>query len=366
MLKVLGHMLPGLYGLFLGTWWSFITAIRSAQSNLKSPFKKNTLVGYMSTATMPCICLPCGSLRRAPIESFLKLFVTFLCVLVEIIYGFRYEPKTMNHNATVNMSNINTASNMTDELILRFNFRNAHHSTIYLAFILGYIVEILIYYGFDLPKRLEYALSALAFGVEAFVFANHLHGREPLDVHLHTLLVYSVEGCIIFTCLEFIKPTEILFTYGRILCIILQGTWFCQIGFVMYPPTKSPAWQWDFNDHMQIMTITMVFCWHIILIVVFLLLQLWFIKRVYSSSKTLSNQWDELLIHDEKIVVISDGSFSRKNTKYISLLSGNEDSDDNNEDVTFENMTFFKNRPNYSNITPALSTENSNSDKSSV
>jgi hypothetical protein len=81
--------------------------------------------------------------------------------------------------------------------------------------------------------------------IEGFLFANHLHSREPLDIHVHTLLVYAIEGCVAFTCLEFFKPNEILFTYGRIVCTLLQGTWFYQVGFVLYPPTKNPAWQWD-------------------------------------------------------------------------------------------------------------------------
>lgn len=373
-----GHLLPGSFFIIFGIWWSFVTAIRFLQSKIKSPFKKNSLVGYMSTATMPCICLPCGSLRRAPFESYLKLFFTFVGVLIEFIFGWEYVPKNggashheHNHAGAVgasNMSSMNAMNHGTEELVYAFDFKNGQHITMYSAFLLGAIVEIIIHYRFDVPKRLEYIFGAVAFALEGFLFANHLHSREPLDVHIHSLLLYAIEGCVIFTCLEFIKPTEIMFTYGRIMCTILQGTWFYQIGFVLYPPTKSPSWHWDLNDHNQIMIITMSFCWHIMLIMTGLLIQLWLIKRVYASSKTLRNRWDELLISDEKTVVISNGSRSRETTKFLSLNSEDEDSDNNNnENVTFDTMKLLKNNKiNSSNTTSGLSSANSSRDKSPV
>jgi hypothetical protein len=99
-----------------------------------------------------------------------------------------------------------------------------------------------------LPANLEYVMGILAFGVEGFLFHFHTHGKDALEVHLHILLVYSIFGCVFFICLEWYNQNEILFTYGRVLCTLLQGTWFFQIGFVLYPPTDSPAWKWDPND----------------------------------------------------------------------------------------------------------------------
>jgi hypothetical protein len=34
----------------------------------------------------------------------------------------------------------------------------------------------------DLPPDLDYAAAFLAFGVEGFLFGNHLHGRSHMDV----------------------------------------------------------------------------------------------------------------------------------------------------------------------------------------
>ena len=126
----------------------------------------------------------------------------------------------------------------------------------YSAFILGSFIEILRHYRVDIPAKLEFATGILAFGVEAYLFAYHLHGKDVLEVHLHVLLVYAIVGCAIFCALEWYNENEIIFTYGRIVCTLLQGTWFFQIGFVLYPPTDSPTWKWDPSSHDDFMKIT--------------------------------------------------------------------------------------------------------------
>ena len=85
-----GHLLPGSFFLLFALWWSFITAIRYAQSKMKSPYKKNSLIGYRSSVTMPCICCPCGVLRRAPIESILKATLALIGILGEVITGLHW------------------------------------------------------------------------------------------------------------------------------------------------------------------------------------------------------------------------------------------------------------------------------------
>ena len=36
----------------------------------------------------------------------------------------------------------------------------------------------------------------------------------------------------------------------------LLGTWFFEIGFILYPPTDALAFQWNHDDHNQIMIVT--------------------------------------------------------------------------------------------------------------
>ncbi len=80
-----GHILPGVFFGFFGLWWSFITSLRFIQSKVKHPNRKNTNIGYHSSVTMPCVCLPCS---RLPIESFIKIFFCTIGVIGELVTGF--------------------------------------------------------------------------------------------------------------------------------------------------------------------------------------------------------------------------------------------------------------------------------------
>jgi len=131
---------------------------------MRSPFvgKKNTLVGYKSTAVMPCVCLPCGNLSRAPIESYIKVFFTFVGVLIEFIFAWEKVPKHggaevhhHNHDMSGHAANATESMIMTNnqEMEWAFDWKNAQHITMYTAFGLGAIVEILLHYGYDLPQK---------------------------------------------------------------------------------------------------------------------------------------------------------------------------------------------------------------------
>ena len=86
--SLVGHLLPGIFFFIFALYWSFITAIRYAQIRLRSPMDKNKLVGYRTSVTMPPICLPCKSWSKKPFESYVKLFVTTVGIIVEFIGGF--------------------------------------------------------------------------------------------------------------------------------------------------------------------------------------------------------------------------------------------------------------------------------------
>ena len=104
------------------------------------------------------------------------------------------------------------------------------------------------YKKYDIPAKLECGLGSFAFLVEAFIFGFHLHGKDALEVFLHTYLLYSILGCFMFSCLEIFNPREILFTYGRIVCTCLQATWFIEMAYVYYTPEDRPDLKWDTHD----------------------------------------------------------------------------------------------------------------------
>jgi hypothetical protein len=369
-----GHLVPGSFFIIFSLWWSFVTTLRYFKSKLKTPSNnKNYSYRYKSTTTMPCICLPCVRLRRAPTESIIKLAFALIGFLIELIAAFDFKEVNIYQivNSSINIVNpvsptesmqhehghehggghahehhkrSSDMNNQMTQMTWTFAKGNLQHMTMYSGFALGSVVEIMLHYNADIPKKLDFAFGFLAFLVEGFLFAAHLHGKAALEIYLHVLLVYAVFACAIFSLLEIYRPHQIIFTYGRILCVILQGTWFYQVGFMLYPPTSNPSFHWDLEDHSLIMVTSAIFCWHIFLIAFGLLLQHYFIKRfVYRKGTVYNRLLEELIIADgERDAINSIDDFSSE-TKY-KRLNLNEESEADSAD---ENVLFnMRNKPN--------------------
>ncbi|KAF5923913.1 hypothetical protein HPG69_010342 [Diceros bicornis minor] len=135
-----------------------------------------------------------------------------------------------------------------------------HHFTMYFFFGLLGVMNILCFTITSLPTSLTKLMLSNAFFVEVFVLYNHTHGREMLDIFVHQLLVLVafVAGLVAF--LELFIRTNVTVELLRTSFVLLQGSWFWQIGFVLYPPSGGPAW--DAMDHGNIMFLTVCFCWH--------------------------------------------------------------------------------------------------------
>ena len=140
---------------------------------------------------------------------------------------------------------------------------------------------------------------------------------------MHTLLVYSILSCLLFGVLECYAPNQILFTYGRIASLLLQGTWFFQVGFVLYPLDGIEKWTDDMNDRMWL---TQSFIWHVIFIMLFLFTQYWIIKTYFSTSKFISNRLNENANNDERnyFSLATDDN----ETKFLRIPSEDEGSGD--------------------------------------
>ncbi len=188
----LGHIVPGTMFILIGLWWSLATSVRFTLS-------ANRHSRYLASTSMPCFLLPFSKLQRAPVETYLKLFLFTVGIIGEAYTGLKTQPTR------------------------HFEIDNAQHITAYFIFFMAALVELLVQTKLQLPKRLDHAFSCAAFAIEAFIFANHLHARSMLDTHLHTLFVYAIYGCLVSAALETARPGQILFTYSRILFTLLQG-----------------------------------------------------------------------------------------------------------------------------------------------
>lgn len=137
---------------------------------------------------------------------------------------------------------------------------NWQHATMYLFFSLAGAASLLVHATDVPPLALDRLALALAFFTEGFLFLYHLHGRSMLDVHVHQMLLFAVFGQALVVFLEVFHRGNVALELLRSALCLLQGSWFWQIGYVLYPPSGT---QWDLTDHNNMMFITMCFCWHL-------------------------------------------------------------------------------------------------------
>ncbi|NXP65104.1 TM45B protein, partial [Chloropsis cyanopogon] len=137
---------------------------------------------------------------------------------------------------------------------------NWQHATMYLFYGISGLVDIVAHGTNAVPVAMDRMMLSLAVFIEGFLFCYHLHGRAMLDVHVHQLLLFAIFGAAACIFLEVFFHGSIVLEMLRTSLCILQGSWFWQIGFVLYPPNGSP--EWNQMDHTNMMFLTMCYCWH--------------------------------------------------------------------------------------------------------
>lgn len=238
-----GHALPGSFFIVFAVWWT----VQMFRRYLACRIKKGGAVPFTSSVTFPAVdCCRCArsSVRRWEWEGFCKVFFAVVGFLVEVIAASHFG---------------------------RFRvIANGQHATMFFAFGLSGLVDILVHHGAPLPQDIEYLVGSLAFIIEAVLFKFHLHGRTEMNVLVHTLLLYVIYANIIIIILEMRYRHSIAVALTRAYSVFLQGTWFWQVGFLLYNPLPG-AVPWREDDHEQMMVITMMFAWHMAAVLVIML-----------------------------------------------------------------------------------------------
>ncbi|XP_072282314.1 transmembrane protein 45B-like [Pyxicephalus adspersus] len=219
-----GHALPGSFFLVFGLWWS-----------VKYPLM------YLSRRGnhRPNKCHQ----RLELIEGIVKAVFSLIGILAE-----QFVPDGPHMHL------------MNGEEHSWVKLMNWQHSTMYLFYGLSGLVDILTYFSLNVPRGLDRLSLGLAVFIEGLLFYYHVHNRPPLDQHIHSLLLIAIFGGSISIMIEVFLRDHIVLELFRSSLTILQGTWFWQIGFVLYPPGGGA--EWDQKDHDNVMFITMCFCWH--------------------------------------------------------------------------------------------------------
>ena len=239
-----GHALPGSLFIVGGLWWMF-HAIMEYAASLKEQGKNR---GEPSN-TRSWRRFPSKRLRNIPFEPLLKLFGALVGIIAEL---------RAVHFQLVDKNN---------EFVKPDKFA---HSSMYGFFAFSGLIEILnLYKVTQFSREAEYAILALAFGVEGTLFAFHLHGRDMFDVRIHTLLYIVIYLAALVILLEACLPKfrRELFM-ARTVLVLTQGTWFWEIAYTMYGSNK---WFGDAEKDLteeQLMldteVITISIMWHLL------------------------------------------------------------------------------------------------------
>nr|XP_019826088.1 PREDICTED: transmembrane protein 45A isoform X3 [Bos indicus] len=223
-----GHVLPGVFLITLGIWWT-------TKCVLKYAFKNQKQTSYFDPKALFC--------RMEMLEGIVLVGMALIGMLSgQFIPG---GPHLILYNYKENQW---------------VRLLDWHHFTIYLFFGLLGVTNILCSTIRSLPPSFSKLMLLNALFVEAFVFYNHIHGREMLDIFVHKLLVLVVFSTGVIAFMELFAQTSITVELLRTSLFLLQGSWFWQIGFILYPPSGGPAW--DLMDHDNVMFLSICFCWH--------------------------------------------------------------------------------------------------------
>ncbi|XP_020488993.1 transmembrane protein 45B [Labrus bergylta] len=223
-----GHAIPGSFFLLYGFW---LTVKHILQHFWRTKQSKGREI------------MPPVFKRIEYIEGGFLIFASFVGIMVEqfVVDG----PHAHLYN---------TETNSWVKLM------NWQHSTMYLFFGISGIALVVSTASELVPAGVDRLALSVALFVEGFLFYFHVHSRPPLDAHIHSLLLVAVFGGSASTMLEVFIRDNIVLELLRSCLFFLQGSWFYQIGFVLYPPSGP---KWDLELHNNIMFVTMCFCWHI-------------------------------------------------------------------------------------------------------
>ena len=248
-----GHVLPGSFFIVYGCWWVFISfwlqlttsksrkACSSSHANSSisyAHFKRDIQLGRLTYIPQP-FCI------HIPFEPLFKIILSFIGVMVETFLSAG-DGKIVAQAYVIYEEDGSFRS-----------LSKLQHITMYSGFLLSGVVD-LIGLVLRLPKNTTKLFFSLAFLVEGILFMFHADGRGDLNRSLHILLTYAIFSGVIFSGLRMLQTGNILINSGLGFSIILQGTWFIQVGVTLFG--EQP---WNEDDHENISFIIACFTWHI-------------------------------------------------------------------------------------------------------
>ncbi|MEE6522163.1 hypothetical protein FKM82_020578 [Ascaphus truei] len=191
-----------------------------------------------------------GFLRKLPLEGVMKLVYGMLALLAE----FFFPP---------GVQKLHIFQSNDPE----FRFQNPNewqHATMYGAFCLSGALDVVS--QSCLHRRcplLEHMGVTAAFFITTLLLRFHAHGKEAVEVHVHSLLLLTCAlTCAILTT-EIWLPNQRRLWFAKTWLVLVQGTWLLHAAFILYrPPTGR---RWDEAVPADLMFLTTFYCWHLAL-----------------------------------------------------------------------------------------------------
>lgn len=322
-----GHVVPGIFFIIYGGWWSFISIWshlkRGSPKSLLPPhskthFSRRECGGKTGVSPAPSFglykqerrdnelreksWLPQPFCTRVPLEPIIKFLCSAVGIMVECV-DVVTDPTTSR--TSVKLYRVTNPDGTFNDL------SQLQHITMYLAFALSGLVD-LVTLRVRCPDHTSQLFLALAFLVEGALFHFHTAGMTPLSTQLHVTLTLVIFTCSLFALLRMWDPTCYLINAGLGLAMSLQGTWFVQVGDILYGgrylSVSEDAEHTESHEHAQATMATMeamngtapmmsinrssnahndimfasaLFAWHLMALMLLFLLEWVVVRRVY-------------------------------------------------------------------------------------
>ena len=258
--SLLGHLVPGIMFLLISIWWFIGDVIEKCHGRY---YRR----GSPSLSVRVWYSCPGARLSKLPLEPMAKIFLAVIGVLGELLLSK------------------SVALVGEDGELVADHLNNYGHSVMYCFFGLSGAVDLVKWYKlFPLPAKFDFAVFSTALWMEGLLFSFHLHGRSELDVRLHTLLYLLIFVTAALFLLEAISAKPVPFSaFFRAYLLSLQGTWFLQIGFVLYGPNR---WK---NSPTNVAFTAIAFAFHAFILLAVYLISHFVCYHVYIKKYRLND-----------------------------------------------------------------------------
>ena len=242
---VMGHLVPGTMFLLFGFWWlcnvvNDILISQLERVDEARPYKARTWYGRSKPFTGRCT-------RKHLVDPFIKIALSLIGASMEL--------------TSADWTLFNDKGDFEHESINNFS-----HATMFAFFGLTGVVDILQTIGTIRSKHfggLGHVLMAMAFFVEGLLFYYHLDGRNALDSHAHCIVYSICFATTLVLLLETIWMDSGVLGLARCFLVLLQGTWFYQVAFMLYGPRK-----WSTKSKAAAMFVPVAFAWHCLMLLI--------------------------------------------------------------------------------------------------